>query len=226
MPGQDFAQLEADRKHRIQRAHGLLENHRDIAPAQLLHGARRKLEQVVLEIHDPAIRMDSRVFLRQQAQDRERGHRLSTSGFAHQRHRTVHGYVEANAFDRLEDLRLVDAKIHPQVTDTDQNVIARQRNHLSLGSSASRKASVKRLNAVTSVAIAIVAAASCHHLPRINSLCASLSMLPHETVSTPTPNPRKLSTTSDLMKRTTCSDSCTSTTWLTLGRICTNMRRA
>src|SRR6266480_7672693 len=138
---------------------------------------------------------------------------------------SVHRYVEADALDRLGNGRPVEAKVHLQVADTDQN-FGVHGGHLSFGSSASRRASVNRLNPVTSSAMARVAAASCHQYPRMSSLWASLSMLPHETVSTPTPKPRKLSTTSDLMKRTTCRDSCTSMTWLTFGRICTNMRRA
>ncbi len=81
-------------------------------------------------------------------------------------------------------------------------------------------------NAVTSVAIATVAATSCHHLPRISSFCASFSIEPHETTSTGTPKPRNDRITSALMKPTVRIDSCTSTTWLTFGKMWTNIRRA
>ncbi len=43
-------------------------------------------------------------------------------------------------------------------------------------------------------------------------------------MSTGTPSPRKERITSTLMKATTSSESCTRITWLTFGRMCTNMR--
>jgi len=69
-----------------------------------------------------------------------------------------------------------------------------------------------------------VAAASCHQYPSTSSACASLSMVPQETWSTGTPRPRNDRITSTLMKATTSSDIRTRITWLTLGRMCTNMR--
>ena len=71
-----------------------------------------------------------------------------------------------------------------------------------------------------------VAAASCHHLPMTSSVCASESIVPHDTMSSGTPRPRNDRITSTLMKATTRSDSCTRMTWLTFGRMCTNMRAA
>ncbi len=58
----------------------------------------------------------------------------------------------------------------------------------------------------------------------ISSVCASESMVPHDTMSIGTPRPRKERITSTLMKATTRSESCTRITWLTFGRMCTNMR--
>src|SRR5439155_8659363 len=127
---------------------------------------------------------------------------------ADQRHGAAHRHVEADALDGLEARHLIDAELDRKVADLEEV-------HFSLGSSASRIASVNRLNAVTRSAMAMVAAVSCHHLPSSSSLPASASMLPHETVSTPTPKPRKVRITSDLMKSTTWSESCTRTTWLT-----------
>ena len=51
----------------------------------------------------------------------------------------------------------------------------------SFGSSASRRVSVSSENAVTNTAMKAVAVASCHQWPRINSLCASPSIVPQET---------------------------------------------
>jgi len=69
-----------------------------------------------------------------------------------------------------------------------------------------------------------VAAASCHHFPITSSVCASASIVPQLTISIGTPRPRNDRITSDLMNPTTSSDNCTSTTWLMLGRMCTNIR--
>src|SRR5438309_1663280 len=216
---QRLGDLEPDREHRVQRAHRLLEDHRDLGAAQRLQLAARKLEQPAPEVIHAARGVHARVLARQQAHDGERGHRFAAARFSDQRDGAALGDVEADALDGAQRGRLVDAEVDRQVAHAEQA-------HFSLGSSASRSASVSRLKAVTSTAIAKVAAAICHHLPRISSLCASASMLPQDTVSTPTPKPRKLRITSDLMNSTTCSESCTSTTWLTFGRMWTNMRRA
>src|SRR5438046_6550711 len=107
--------------------------------------------------------------------DGERRHRLAAARFSDQRDGAALGDVEADALDGAQRGRLVDAEVDRQVAHAEQA-------HFSLGSSASRSASVSRLKALTSTAIAKVAAAICHHLPRISSLCASASMLPQDTV--------------------------------------------
>src|SRR5204863_5627806 len=98
--------------------------------------------------------------------------------------------------------------------------------HLSFGSSASRRLSVSIEKAVRKIAMKTVAAASCHHLPITSSVCASESIVPQETMSIGTPRPRNERITSTLMKATTSNESCTRITWLTFGRMCTNMREA
>jgi len=105
MPCQDLGQLEADREHGIQRTHGLLKYHRDRLAPQLLQLAGCESEQVAAAVQYPAVRMDRRIFPRQQAQDRQRGHRLAAARFPDQRNRAVHRDVEIDAFDRFEDCR-------------------------------------------------------------------------------------------------------------------------
>src|SRR5262249_6508535 len=219
MLAQHLADLEADREDRVERRHRLLEDHADLLAAHALHLIAPYREEVAAAIENAARGCDGRVFLRQQAHDRERAHGLAAARLAYQRHGAAHRHVEAHAFHRGEARLLVEAEFDREVADFEEI-------HFSRGSSASRIASVNRLNAVTRIAMAMVAAVSCHHLPSSNSLPASASMLPQETVSTPTPKPRKVRITSDLMKSTTQIESCTSTTWLTFGRMCTNMRRA
>src|SRR5207244_6086942 len=162
-------------------------------------------EQIAPEVIYAARRVHARVLARQQAHDGERRHRLAAARFSDQRDGAALGDVEADALDGAQRGRFVDAKVDRQVSHAEQA-------HFSLGSSASRSASVSRLKAVTSTAMAKVAAAICHHLPRISSLCASASMLPQDTVSTPTPKQRKLRITYDMMNSNKYSESCTSTT--------------
>src|SRR5438477_5987149 len=219
MLAQHLADLEADGEHRIQRAHRLLEDHRDLRAAQLLHLARSDSEEVAATVENPARRADARILLGQQAHHGERGDRLAAARLADQRHGAAHRHIEADALHRVHAGGFVEAEANRKVADL-------QQVHFSLGSNASRIASVKRLNAVTSSAMKTVAVVSCHHLPSRSSLPASASMLPHDAVSTPTPKPRHVRITSDLMNSTTWSESCTSTTWLTFGRMWTNMRRA
>ena len=102
MLAQHLRDLEADAEHRVERAHRLLEDHRDLGAAQRAQLARRTLQQVLALENDPAAR--ARI-PRQQAQDRKRGHRLAAAGFAHQRHRAVLRDVEAHAFHRRDGRR-------------------------------------------------------------------------------------------------------------------------
>ena len=83
---------------------------------------------------------------------------------------------------------------------------------------------MKSEKAVTKTAMKPVAATSCHQWPRMSSVWASPSIVPHETSSTPTPRPRYDRITSNLMKPTTSSDMRTRITWLTFGRMWRNMR--
>src|SRR5688572_21463082 len=207
----DLGDLETHAEHRVQRAHRLLEDHRHFSPAQRAQVALGRVQQVAARIGDVSV---ERGRWRQQAEDGKRGDGLAAPGFADERERAFLGKVEAHA------------AYGPHRAEAHSQILHGEERHCSLGSSASRTASVKRLKAVTASAIAMVAALICHHMPRISSLGASASMLPQETVSTPTPKPRKLRITSDLMKSTTCSDSWTSTTCVTLGRMCANIRRA
>src|SRR5205823_9050006 len=164
-------------------------------------------------------RMYHRV-LRQQVKDRHRRYGLAAARFADQGKRRVLAHREGNAAHRLDRALPAEAEGDAQVLDGDE------RAHRSFGSSASRRLSVSMENAVRNTAMKTVAAASCHHLPITSSVCASESIVPHDTMSTGTPSPRNERITSTLMNATTRSESCTRITWLTFGRMCTNMREA
>ena len=66
---QHFTDLAADAEHRIERAHRLLENHRDFTTAQLAHGFLWQLQQIVFAIEDAAAGIDDGVLWRQQTED-------------------------------------------------------------------------------------------------------------------------------------------------------------
>ena len=85
-------------------------------------------------------------------------------------------------------VHLAHAKGDVQVLDRQQQLAHSKPR--SLGSSASRSASVSSENAVTKLAMNSVAAASCHQWPSSSSLCASASIVPQLTWSTGTPRPR------------------------------------
>src|SRR2546426_700246 len=140
MLGQDLGELEADREHGVQRAHRLLEDHRDIRAPQFLQFPGREGEKIAAAVQDLARRRHRRVLLGEQAQDRQSGHRLAAAGFPDQRDRAVHRYVEADALHRLGNGRPVETEIHLEVADYDQGFGAIHGGHLSLGSSASRRA--------------------------------------------------------------------------------------
>src|SRR5258706_13327282 len=182
MLAQHLADLEADAEQRIERGHRLLEDHRDLGAAQLLHLPPSNCEEVAAAVKNPARRTNGRVLGRKEAHDGQRSNRLAAARLADQRHGAAHGYIEADALDRVQRGGLVDAEANGKVADLEQI-------HFSLGSSESRIASVNRLNAVTSSAMKTVAAARSHHLPDRNSLAAAANLLPQEPAWTPTPQP-------------------------------------
>ena len=76
---QRLDQLGADREHRIERRHRVLEHDRQRAAAQLAQFLRRKLQQILAVEHHAAGEF---CLLRQQLQDRPRQHGLAATGFA------------------------------------------------------------------------------------------------------------------------------------------------
>jgi hypothetical protein len=80
---QRFGDLVADRHHRIQREHRLLEDHRHAAAPHVAHLGFGKLRQLdAVQRHRPADDLRS---VRQEPHDRKRGERFAAPGFAQQR---------------------------------------------------------------------------------------------------------------------------------------------
>ena len=86
---QRLADLVAHGVHRVQRAHRLLEDHGDVAPAHLLQRRGWQLQDVLALQQHPAL--DARV-ASQQAQQRERGGGLAAARLPHQ----CHGFAPAH----------------------------------------------------------------------------------------------------------------------------------
>ena len=90
--------LPADREHRIQARHGVLEDHRDVVAADAP-------DLVVVHLQDVLTVEDDRSFrdpprgLRDEAHERERGDRLPAAGFADEAERLAGLEVERHAVD-------------------------------------------------------------------------------------------------------------------------------
>jgi hypothetical protein len=158
---QRLGELLADREHRVQRCHRILEHAGDLLAAQRLQLGDRRLHQIAPVVFDDAGAL--RV-VGQQVDDRHRGDALARARFAHQRHRGVLGDVEADAVDRLgqrDRTALAQPECDLEVADAQQHGFLYSAPR-SLGSSASRQASAIIEKAVTNTHISTVAAASCH----------------------------------------------------------------
>ena len=118
---QHLADLEADREHRIERGHRLLEDHGDVLAAQRAARGDRQLQQLApLEAH-ARIRIHERRVRRQQAHHRQRADRLAAARFSDQRHGGIAGHVEGNALDRFDCVFLVDTEGDAQIAYLQQH---------------------------------------------------------------------------------------------------------
>ena len=114
---QRLDQLRADREHRIQRGHRILEHDRQRAAAQLAQFLRRELQQVLPVEHHAAGEF---CLLRQQLQDRPRQHGLAAAGFADHAERLPRADREVHPIHRAQiaargrqvDLDVLDRKQH------------------------------------------------------------------------------------------------------------------
>ena len=97
---QGLHHLLADREDRVERGHRLLEDHRDVAAADLAHLLGREREQVAPVEGDAALRHPPG--LGEQAHDRERGDRLAAAGLADDRDDFAPIDRIGNALDRAD----------------------------------------------------------------------------------------------------------------------------
>ena len=110
-------QLLADRVHRVQRGHRILEDHRDLVAAHLAQLRRRQLEQVAA-LEDRLARRD-RLRSRVQPEDRQAGDALAAARLADDRERLALLDREGDAVDRADDA-VVGTKLRLQVADVEE----------------------------------------------------------------------------------------------------------
>ena len=115
-----LADLAADRKHRIERGHGFLENHGDVAAPDLAHLRARDLQQV-LPLETNLSPDDLPGGIVDQAHDGERGHAFAATALADQSDRLPVPDGEADVVDRLGDA-LGGEEIGFQLRDRQQGI--------------------------------------------------------------------------------------------------------
>src|SRR5450759_3712048 len=90
--------LVADAEHRVQGGHRLLEDHRDVVSADLLHRGLRECEEVLAP--EPDLSTCDRCVPFEQAHDRQRAKALSASGFADEADSPAGRYGQVQAANR------------------------------------------------------------------------------------------------------------------------------
>src|SRR6267143_2425474 len=160
MHPQRLADLAADRQHRIEARHRLLEDHRNVVAANSAHLAFGELQQILtLEANGTR---DLARGLGNEPHQRHRGDRFAAAGFSDDRQRLTFVDMEGDAVDRPVDT-LGRSKMGLQVLDFEQRhqikTSSESRYALFLimlykllairGSSASRRPSPSRLTAST-----------------------------------------------------------------------------
>ena len=139
-----------DGEHRVQARHRVLEDHRDVPPAELAHVVLRQGHEVeaVEQDRPPSIRPAG---FGQQPHDREVRHALAAARLADEAERLARLELERDAVHGM-DRALVGTKPDDQVVDVEERASASAR--FIRGSSDSRRPSPRRLNPIALIEIA------------------------------------------------------------------------
>ncbi len=193
-----LGQLVADREHGVEARHRLLEDHRDLPAADVVHLLLAQREQVGPREVDLA-RRDLPGRDVDQAHDRERGHALAAAGLADDGQAPAVRDLEAHAVDGLhEPVERVEPR--PQVLDLEERAIEclragavgclRVAHSLDLGSSASRRPSPMKLMPSTVSTMAMPGKNGHHQLPWVMNSSEFDRTLPQVGWLGSTPKPR------------------------------------
>src|SRR4051794_27542517 len=142
---ENFADLLLDSVERVERAHRLLEDNRDVVAAHFSDVALRKTEQLLsLEVN--RARGMARCRIRQELHHGQRGHGFARARFADQRDRLALLHVERNTIDR-KDLPLALTKGDRQIANGEERLGRRVHYpNVFRGSNASRTASPMKIS--------------------------------------------------------------------------------
>ena len=143
-----LADLVADGHDRVERAHRLLEDHGDVAAADIRHARARQAQKVDALEHD-APAHDAAGRLGDKPQDRQRRDRLCRNRIRRRCRRPPGCDLEADAVDGADGAAL-RAELDRKILDREE----RRRHHAVSGSSTSRTASPSTLKASTTTVMA------------------------------------------------------------------------
>src|SRR5450759_3118374 len=175
--------LVADTEHRVQCGHRLLEDHRDVVAADLLHRRLRECEEVLAP--EPDLSACDRRILLEQAHDRQRAHALSATRFADEADSPAGGNRQVEAANRSHH-----SAVHPELDVQVLDLENRARfdhfprfpggdlSHRWRGSRASRIPSPTRLMHSAVITRAVAGKAIRYTCPRSTKSLYSLSMFP------------------------------------------------
>ena len=144
-----------DAVERVERGHGLLEDHGDAIAPDRLERSRRRMHEILALEQDAALGVVPRDRIRQQLQDRECRHRLSGAAFADERQCLALREVEGHAFHRVN---AVTRRLERDGEIADRKERLNHQPTFFRGSNASRTASpmkTSRLNITPSVKKAV-----------------------------------------------------------------------
>src|SRR5439155_10208869 len=222
MQQQDLADLLLDRVQRIERRHRLLEDDGDVVAAHMADLRLRQAEQFATVEMDRAGGMAGRR-IRQQLQDRQRGHRFARARLADQRHGFAPPDVERDAVDG-EHLARSLAEGDGEVLDLEQRLrggVHRAHPNVFLGSKASRTPSPMKISNDSMVATVMK--------PQMPSQGAWILALPWESISPSEgepggrPKPRKSSAVSVITDEESTKGRNVMVATMALGSRCRNM---
>ena len=110
--------LTTDLVNRVERGHGVLEDHRNVIAADVLHLLLRHIEEVATAIgHGTALNLTGRHG--DEAHDGHGGHGLARAGFAHHAERLAAIERVAHAVNGMHDA-VLGVEVHLQVVDLEQ----------------------------------------------------------------------------------------------------------
>ena len=120
---EDLAELLADRIDRVQRAHRLLEDHRDVVAAQLAHLALSDMVEDVLAVERDARLLADRGALGQEPHERARRHRLARAALADERDGLALVELERDVAHGVDDAAL-DLEVDGDVAGIEDQLAA------------------------------------------------------------------------------------------------------